>query len=186
MTLTELNTLEPSRFAAALAGVFEHSPWIAASACDRRPFKSTDELHAVLVGIVQSAPAEAQLALLRSHPELASKAAMRGELTAASNEEQADAGLTRCSAAEFSRLSALNHAYEAKFGFPFIIAVKGLGRTEIIARCAERLDRDPATEFATALAEVARIARFRLEELIDAAPSRRSPRKFPKRERGQG
>jgi OHCU decarboxylase len=110
---------------------------------------------------------------------------MRGELTAASNQEQADAGLTRCTAAEFSRLSALNHAYEAKFGFPFIIAVKGLRRTEIIERCAERLERDPATEFATALTEVARIARFRLQELIDKAPGRRPRRKSPKRERGQ-
>jgi OHCU decarboxylase len=181
MTLTELNALEPSRFVAALGGVFEHSPWIAAAACDRRPFKSTDELHRVLVEIVHSAPAEAQLALLRAHPELASQAAMRGELTAASNQEQSDAGLTRCTAAEFSRLSALNHAYEAKFGFPFIIAVKGLSRTEIIARCAERLERDSATEFATALAEVARIARFRLQELIVEAPGRDPRRKSPKR-----
>lgn len=176
MMLAELNALEPARFVAALAGVFEHSPWIAAAACDRRPYHSIDALHAAMVEIVQSAPTEAQLALLRAHPELASKAAMRGELTVESNQEQADAGLTRCTAAEFARLCALNHAYDAKFGFPFIIAVKGLSRTEIIARCAERLERDPATEFTTALAEVARIARFRLETLIDAEPRRDAPR----------
>ena len=172
MRLAELNALEPTRFVVTLAGVFEHSPWIAAAACDRRPFDSIDALHAAMVEIVQGAPADAQLALLRAHPELASKAAMRGELTAESSQEQAEAGLTCCTAAEFARLYALNRAYDARFGFPFIIAVKGLSRTEILARCAERLERDPASEFATALAEVARIARFRLEALIDAEPTR--------------
>jgi 2-oxo-4-hydroxy-4-carboxy-5-ureidoimidazoline decarboxylase len=181
MMLAELNALDPARFVAALAGVFEHSPWIAAAACDRRPFRSIDELYATMVEIVQSAPTDAQLALLRAHPELASKAAIRGELTAESNREQADAGLTRCTAAEFARLYALNRAYDAKFGFPFIIAVKGLSRTEIITRCAERLERDPATELATALAEVTRIARFRLETLIDA-----EPRKDPLRPKSEG
>jgi 2-oxo-4-hydroxy-4-carboxy-5-ureidoimidazoline decarboxylase len=170
MTLDELNTLEPARFVTVLAGVFEHSPWIAAAACDRRPFHSIEALHAAMVDIVQSAPVDAQLALLRAHPELASKAAMRGELTSESNQEQAEAGLTRCTAAEFARLCALNRAYDAKFGFPFIIAVKGLSRAEIISRCAERIERDPPSELATALAEVARIARFRLATLIDAEP----------------
>ena len=180
MTLAELNALEPARFVAALAAVFEHSPWIAAAACDRRPFGSIDALHAAMVDIVHNSPTEAQLALLRAHPELASKAAMRGELTTESNQEQADAGLTRCTAAEFARLCALNRAYDAKFGFPFIIAVKGLSRTEIIARCAERLERDPPAEFATALAEVARIARFRLETLIAEAPRPKSKEEKPR------
>jgi len=116
---------------------------------------------------MENAPADAQLALLRAHPELASKAAIRGELSNDSNREQAGAGLTRCSPAEFSRLHALNRAYDAKFGFPFIIAVKGLDRSEIIGRCAERLERDRASEFATALGEVARIARHRLEALLE-------------------
>ena len=93
MTLADLNALEPSRFAAALAGVFEHSPWIAASACDRRPFRTIDELHAALVEVMDSAPADAQLALLRAHPELARKAAMRGELSAESNREQESAAM---------------------------------------------------------------------------------------------
>lgn len=167
MKLSELNALAPARFIAELRGVFEHSPWIAAGACERRPFSSIDALHAAMVEIMESAPADAQLALLRAHPELASKAAIRGELSADSNREQAGAGLTRCSPAEFSRLHALNRAYDAKFGFPFIIAVKGLDRGEIIARCAERLERDRASEFATALAEVARIARHRLEALLE-------------------
>jgi OHCU decarboxylase len=165
--LSELNGLAPARFIVTLGGVFEHSPWVAATACERRPFSSIDALHAAMVDIVESAPADAQLALLRAHPELASKAAIRGELSNESNREQADAGLTRCSPAEFSRLHALNRAYDAKFGFPFIIAVKGLDRSEIIGRCAERLERDRASEFATALGEVARIARHRLKALLE-------------------
>ena len=183
MKLDELNALEPVRFVAALAGVFEHSPWIGATVYDRRPFHSIDDLHGAMIEILQDAPADAQLALLRAHPELASKAAMRGELTVESNQEQADAELTCCTAAEFARLCALNRAYDAKFGFPFIVAVRGLSRTEIIARCAERLERGPASEFATALAEVARIARFRLEALIDAEPPMDEPR--PKSKRGK-
>jgi OHCU decarboxylase len=168
MRLAELNALEPSRFVAALRGVFEHSPWIAAAACDRRPFASVDALHVTMIEVVRDAPPEAQFALLRAHPELASKAAIRGELTTESNREQAGAGLTSCSPAEFARLHALNRAYDAKFGFPFIIAVAGLGRAEIIKRCEERIERDRATEFAEALAQVARISRARLEALIEA------------------
>jgi len=167
VTLSELNGLAPARFIGTLSGVFEHSPWIAAAACDRRPFASLDALHATLVEIMEAAPTDAKLALLRAHPELASKAAIRGELSAESNREQAASGLTRCSAAEFARLHALNRAYDAKFGFPFILAVKGLDRSEIIARCAERLERDRTTEFSAALQEVARIARFRLGALVE-------------------
>lgn len=167
MTLAELNALNPARFAVALRGVFEHSPWIAAEASEWRPFASIDALHLALLDIVRNASPEAQLALLRAHPELASKAAIRGELTDESNTEQAGAGLTRCSPAEFSRLHALNRAYDAKFGFPFILAVKGLGPAEIIARCEERLERSREAEFAEALEQVGRIVRFRLEALLE-------------------
>jgi OHCU decarboxylase len=167
MTLSELNTLPPAGFVLALRGVFEHSPWIAASACDRRPFASVNALHAALVELMRDAPAESQLALLRAHPELASKAAIRGELAAEPSQEQAGAGLTRCSPAEFARLHALNRAYDAKFGFPFIIAVNGLDRAEIIERCAERLEHDRPTEFAEALKQVERITRLRLGALLE-------------------
>src|SRR5207237_4146801 len=108
-----------------------------------------------------------QLALIRAHPELAGKAAVRGELTVDSRQEQSGAGLTQNSPAEFARLTELNRAYNAKFGFPFIIAVKGLDRTAIIARFAERLDRDRAAEFEEALQQIARIAWLRLEALVE-------------------
>jgi 2-oxo-4-hydroxy-4-carboxy-5-ureidoimidazoline decarboxylase len=120
-----------------------------------------------MVDAVRGAGEDAQLALIRAHPELAGKAAVRGQLTADSKAEQSGAGLNQCSPQEFARLQELNRAYNAKFGFPFIIAVKGLDRAAIIARFAERLERDRATEFEEALQQIARIAWLRLEALVE-------------------
>jgi 2-oxo-4-hydroxy-4-carboxy-5-ureidoimidazoline decarboxylase len=167
MTLAEVNALGHEQFVAVLGEVFERSPWVAEAASSMRPFASIDALHAAMVGAMRSASAAAQLALLRAHPELAGKAAIRGELTADSKIEQSGAGLDRCSPAEYARLQELNSAYNEKFGFPFIIAVKGLDRAAIIARFAERIARERAQEIDEALRQVGRIARFRLEALID-------------------
>ena len=120
-----------------------------------------------MVAAMRGAPEEAQLALVRAHPELAGKAAIRGELTADSAEEQSGAGLTNCSPREFARLHALNRAYHVKFGFPFILAIKGLDREAIIIRFAERFEHDRATEWEEALQQIAKIARFRLEAMIE-------------------
>lgn len=169
MTLAELNALDRSRFVAALGGVFEHSPWVAEAVWSQRPFTSVDVLHAEMVEAMLDATEDAQLALIRTHPELAGKAALRGTLTADSSAEQSGAGLTQCSPEEFARLQELNRAYRNKFGFPFIIAVKGLDRSAIIARFAERLQRNRDLEFAEALAQIARVARFRLEALMTGA-----------------
>jgi 2-oxo-4-hydroxy-4-carboxy-5-ureidoimidazoline decarboxylase len=119
-----------------------------------------------MVAAVDHASEAQRLALLRAHPELAGRAAVRGVLTRDSTQEQAGAGLDRCSPAEFARLRSLNGAYVAKFGFPFIIAVKGLDRTGIIDRFAGRLEHDRTTEFSEAQAQVARIARFRLDAIF--------------------
>jgi 2-oxo-4-hydroxy-4-carboxy-5-ureidoimidazoline decarboxylase len=119
-----------------------------------------------MVEAVLDAPEDARLALIRAHPELAGKAAIRGELTADSKNEQSGAGLTQCSQEEFKRLQELNRAYNEKFGFPFIIAVRGLDRGAIIARFAERVGRDRGLELSEALAQSERIARFRLEAMI--------------------
>lgn len=167
MTLRELNNLDRSAFVAALEGVFEHTPWIAEAAWPQRPFTTIDGLHATMSAAVRNAPEEAQLALIRAHPELAGKAAIRDELTAESRSEQSAAGLTQCSPQEFDRLQALNRAYQRKFGFPFVLAVKGATRTEIIARFAERLERDRELELSEALTQISRIARFRLEATLD-------------------
>ena len=167
MTLVELNALDREAFVARLGGVFEHSPWVAEAAWAKRPFASVDALHSAMAGIVRDAGEARQLVLVRAHPELAGKAMVRSELTADSKSEQSGAGLTQCSAEEFARLQDLNRTYTLKFGFPFILAVKGYDRAGIIECFAARLDNDRATEFAEALAQIARIARLRLEALIE-------------------
>jgi OHCU decarboxylase len=166
MTLDEVNALDCNAFVAAVGGVFEHSPWIAEAVWPQRPFASIDALHAAMVAAMFGAPEEQQLVLIRAHPELVGKAALRGDLTVDSRSEQAAAGLTRCSPEEFARLQELNAAYNSKFGFPFIIAVKGLHRRQIIERFAKRLGRGRDLEFGEALAQIARIARMRLEALL--------------------
>jgi 2-oxo-4-hydroxy-4-carboxy-5-ureidoimidazoline decarboxylase len=166
MNLADINRMEQAEFVAALGGVVEHSPWIARDAWQARPFASVDTLHATMMEVISQATEARQVALLRAHPELAGKAAIRGELTTDSTSEQSGAGLMHCSPQEFSRLTALNRAYNAKFGFPFIIAVKGLDRAAIITRFAERVANDRATEFREALDQVTRISRLRLATLL--------------------
>jgi len=167
MTLWELNRLSPAAFATALGHVFEHSPWVAERAGRKRPFASVGALHETMMATVWAAPAASQMALLRAHPELAGKAALRGELTADSTLEQSGAGLAECSAEELVRLTTLNAEYNAKFGFPFILAVKGYDRAGILREFARRVERDPSVEFEEALKQVARIARARLDALLN-------------------
>jgi 2-oxo-4-hydroxy-4-carboxy-5-ureidoimidazoline decarboxylase len=168
MTLDQLNALPQSGFAAALGAIFEHSPWIPERAWARRPFASVDALHAALCATLAEAAPEDQIALVRAHPELAGKAAVRGELTEASTREKSGAGLDRCSPEEFAQLVALNRAYGARFGFPFILAVRGHTRSSVIANLAARLERAPEAERAEALRQIERIARFRLNDLLGA------------------
>ena len=166
MTLDQLNALSREGFAAALGAIFEHSPWIPERAWTGRPFASVDALHRALCATLAAAGADEQLALIRAHPELAGRAAIRGELTEASTREQSGAGLDRCSPEEYTQLTALNRTYGAKFGFPFIVAVRGHTRSSIIADLAARLERTPEAERAEALRQIERIARFRLNDLL--------------------
>lgn len=168
MNLTELNALSQADFTAALGGIFEHSPWIPEATWPRRPFASVEALHAQMCATLAAADPDAKLALIRAHPELAGKLAIRGELTEASLREQAGAGLNQCSPEEFSRLTELNAAYIARFGFPFILAVRGHDRASIIANMAQRVGNDRGTEIATALAQIERIAGFRLRDLVQS------------------
>jgi len=163
--LADLNRMDRDAFVATLGGIFEHSPWVAKRSFDDRPFASIGALHAAMVAAMMRALASEQLTLLNAHPELAGKA--RGQLTADSAREQASAGLDGYSASELDRINELNERYGEKFGFPFIIAVKGRDRHGILAEFARRVEQDRATEFAEALRQVAAIARFRLEALID-------------------
>ncbi len=165
-TLHTLSNADRAQFVAALSGIFEHSPWVADFAWESRPFSSIAALHAAMVDAVRHADIEAQLALICAHPELAGKEAAAGVLTQESKTEQASAGLDRCTADELARLRTLNKAYREKFGFPFVMAVKQRSKHEILDALASRVGNAREQEFATCLAEIGKIGRFRLEALL--------------------
>ncbi|MEC5384296.1 2-oxo-4-hydroxy-4-carboxy-5-ureidoimidazoline decarboxylase [Uliginosibacterium sp. H3] len=166
-----LSQLDQPAFIAALEGIFEHSPWVAERAWQLRPFATRDALLAALCGVVAQASHEEQMQLVCAHPELAGKAAVRGELTEESTREQAGARLDACSPEEFERLQTLNAGYREKFGFPFIIAVRGFDRTQIIEQFAARLGNGKEEEFQEALRQIDRIAALRLRERVAESES---------------
>ncbi|WP_404338585.1 2-oxo-4-hydroxy-4-carboxy-5-ureidoimidazoline decarboxylase [Sphingomonas sp. MMS12-HWE2-04] len=151
---------ERDAFIARYGALFEHSPWVVVRAAARQPFAS---LHAGLMQVVHDATPEEQLSLIRAHPELAGKAAVDGSLTEASAAEQASAGLDRLTQDEFDRFHALNSAYAAKFGFPFILCVRLTDKAGILAAMERRLGNDREAEIATALEQIGEIVRLRLE-----------------------
>lgn len=171
--MTNFATLDPAcldrqGFIRAFADIYEHSPWIAAQTWDRLAGAGLDSLEAIhnaLSETLLAADPQRQLALIQAHPDLAGKAAMAGQLTAASTQEQAGAGLHLCTAVEFARFTELNQAYRARFGFPFIMAVKGSDRHRILAAFEARLPHSREQEVACALAEINKIALFRLQAL---------------------
>jgi OHCU decarboxylase len=160
------STLSRQAFVARFGGIYEHSPWIAEAVWgETGPGSECDTVAGLanaMATVLAAAPDKAKLALIRAHPDLAGKAAMARALTADSASEQAGAGLDRCTPEEFARFQQLNAAYKTKFGFPFIIAVRGLGRAEILAAFERRLGNVADTEFETALGEINKIARLRL------------------------
>jgi OHCU decarboxylase len=167
LKISELNRLDQAQFVAALAGIYEHSPWVPERAWSQRPFSDIDDLHAALAAVVAAAGKDEQLALIRAHPELAGKAMAEGSLTADSTAEQSRAGLTHCSPAELARVRELNARYSANFRFPFILAVSGYDRAGVIAELARRVDNDAAAEFAENLRQIDKIARLRLMAQIE-------------------
>jgi len=163
--------MDREKFVARYGGVYEHSPWVAELAWTQSmAFCDTADMAEAMAAHVEAAGEAAQLALLRAHPDLAGKLAVRGELTAESMSEQAGAGIDRCSPAEFDEFQQLNDSYTARFGFPFILAVKGYDRTGILEVFRRRVDNTPATEFREALDQVHRIARLRLQALAEETP----------------
>ncbi len=157
--------LDRDAFVARFGGVYEHSPWIAARAFDAGLAAGADGaegLAGLLRAQVEAAGADRQLALLRAHPDLAGKLAVADELTAASTTEQQGAGLAACTAEEFARFQTLNEAYKERFGFPFIVAVAGHHRSEILEIFERRLGNGRDREFRQALEQVHRIALLRL------------------------
>ncbi len=175
LTLAQLNAATPAQFVALLEGTYEHSAWIAERAAGARPFASLVQLKMALAQAVREAPREAQLGLIRAHPELAGKAMVSKSLTAESTNEQSKAGLTECTPEEFAKLQQLNADYNAKFGFPFILAVRGprglgLNKRDIIATLKRRLGHHPDFERAECLRNIHRIAEIRLNDKFGFAP----------------
>lgn len=162
MTLSDVNAWDRHDFIEKLGWVFERSPWVAERAWARRPFATLDALHSSMTAEVEAASPEERLALLRAHPDLGTRARM----SRASSDEQGGAGLDRLTPGEFGALRRLNTAYREKFGFPFLHAVKGSTKHDILRALEARLPSNREDELAEAFRQVARIARFRLEELI--------------------
>ncbi|MGQ3054534.1 MAG: 2-oxo-4-hydroxy-4-carboxy-5-ureidoimidazoline decarboxylase [Roseateles sp.] len=179
MKLDDLNNASADDFVALLDGTYEHSPWIAGRAAAARPFKTLAALKVALARVVREASVDEQQGLIRAHPELAGKAAIAGTLTAESTNEQQKAGLTACSPEEFARLQKLNAEYNARFGWPFILAVRGpnpyspgtaFTRAEIIATFERRLRAHPDVERAECLRQIHRIAEIRLNDKFGVEP----------------
>src|SRR3954464_13924575 len=159
-------TLDRDALVARFGGVFEDAPWIAAEAWAAGPFRSVHVLHGTMVGLVERADHAARLALIQAHPDLAGTAAIAGELTPESTREQAAAGLDRLTADQHASLMELTAAYRERFGFPFVVCAREHTADSIIATAQARLAHDADTEERTALAEIAKIAALRLEDLV--------------------
>ncbi|UOO81287.1 2-oxo-4-hydroxy-4-carboxy-5-ureidoimidazoline decarboxylase [Uruburuella testudinis] len=164
--LSELNHMHRADFTTALGAIFEHSPWVAEQTAAARPFADVAALHAAMVAQIEAAGEAAQLKLIRAHPELGGKLAVAGALTAESTQEQAGAGLNQCSPQEFAELTDLNARYGEKFGFPFILAVRGHDRQSIIAEFRRRIGLTPAQEQQESLRQIYRIGLLRLQDLV--------------------
>jgi 2-oxo-4-hydroxy-4-carboxy-5-ureidoimidazoline decarboxylase len=159
--------LSQDAFVLRFGGVYEHSAWIALENWkDGCGVNSAEDMARIFASTVDRAPADKKLALIRAHPDLAGRIALAGELTSDSMAEQASAGLDQCDREEFQLFQTYNTAYLEKFGFPFVMAVKDTHRTEILSAFAERLKHEYADEFATAIGEIHKIARLRLEQLF--------------------
>lgn len=153
-------------FIARYGGIYEHSPWVAELAAPvAAGLEDMERLAEIMADVVDNADKEQQLALIRAHPDLADKARVAGGLTADSMAEQVSAGLHECTKVEYEKFQALNEAYKAKFGFPFVMAVRGSNCKEILQAFSARLQNDDDEEFETALAEIHKIARLRLEAM---------------------
>ena len=180
MTLRELNEKDLSGFVAALGWIFEASPWVAELAWEKRPFATLDALHSAMTSVVKTAAEDQQAALLRAHPDLGTvrlkpdttegtgSVRLQADLhmSDASQREQADAGLDTLTREELQRMQHLNAAYREKFGFPFLYAVKGSTKQDVLGALERRLTSSRDIEHQEALRQVFRIARFRLEDTV--------------------
>jgi 2-oxo-4-hydroxy-4-carboxy-5-ureidoimidazoline decarboxylase len=165
-SLAALNSCDREAFVGALGHIFEHSPWVADETFGKRPFGSLDDLHAALCETMRGASPVLQLGLLRAHPDLAGRLARAGALTEASAREQSAAGLDRLTPGETLEIERLNGAYRTRFGFPFIICARLNAKDAILASLRARVENSREAELSTALGEIAKIARLRLNDTV--------------------
>jgi 2-oxo-4-hydroxy-4-carboxy-5-ureidoimidazoline decarboxylase len=164
--LSELNSCSKDDFVAALANIFEYSPWIAEQAAAARPYPGVKALLAAMKDAVDRAPAEQRLALIKAHPDLANKTQRAAGLTVESTAEQNSLGLDRLSDAEFEAFERVNNAYRAKFGFPYIVCVRRHTKDSVLRDFERRLPNDVATETQASIEEICKIAALRLDQLV--------------------
>jgi 2-oxo-4-hydroxy-4-carboxy-5-ureidoimidazoline decarboxylase len=165
-TLSDLNACSKDDFVAALANIFEYSPWIAEKAADARPFVGVQQLFDAMKVAVDHAPSELRLALIKAHPDLANKTQRAAGLTAESSAEQNSVGLDRLSDAEYAAFERVNNAYREKFGFPYIVCVRRHTKDSILRDFERRLPSDASTEAVASIAEICRIAALRVDQLV--------------------
>jgi 2-oxo-4-hydroxy-4-carboxy-5-ureidoimidazoline decarboxylase len=177
MTIDELNRCPSKEFIDQLGAIYEHSSWVAAGAEVHRPFGGIDHLHRAMAQVVDTASEATKRELVCAHPDLAGRLARAGALAPASAREQSGLGLDRLSEEEYAIFDSLNRAYQERFGFPFVIAVKRHTRASIQDAFRARLGNSEADELRTAIAEIHLIARFRLEALL--TPSADSESRVP-------
>lgn len=168
MNLPKASDLTLAKFVARFGGVFEHSPWVAERAWQRRPFESVDQLHEAMMQVVREASGAEQLALMRAHPELAGREAAKGALTADSSTEQGRLGFLELDRSHVERMAELNRRYRQRFGFPCIVALRlHASRESVMAAMQRRLGNTPQAEMAAALEQIGHIARGRLDKIVE-------------------
>ncbi len=166
ITLQEINRLDQEQFVAVLGMLFEGPPWIATQSWHARPFATRTQLYQTLCDVMYNASLEQQIALLQAHPDLVGRAALAGTLTPASTNEQASAGLNKLSPEEITTFTQLNQTYQNRFGFPFVICARENKKDSILTGFSTRLHHSRTQEIEVALAEVAKICFFRLQDTV--------------------
>jgi 2-oxo-4-hydroxy-4-carboxy-5-ureidoimidazoline decarboxylase len=166
ISIHDVNNLDEDEFVDAFGSIAEHAPWVAAEAADRRPFHSRDAMIKAFTTAIAHADKARQRALLLGHPDLAGRAAIAGDMTQDSKSEQSGVGLDKLTPDEFRRFTEMNAEYRDRHGIPFIFAVRGATKHDILKGFADRVGNDPDVEFKTALTQVERIIRFRIEDRV--------------------
>ena len=172
ITVEEASNFSREGFVARFGGVYEHSPWVAEAAWCERPFRGLSELHGAMESAVNAASDERKMELIRAHPDLVGKAAVAGELTPESEREQASAGLDRLSPEEYEAFTEMNRSYREKFGMPLIFCAREHSKESILKAAEQRRGNSKEEEIEVALAEISKIARLRLEDLVEEGGKR--------------